>query len=181
MMVSPFRRLSRATLVVAVTLGSLAVVGPAAAEKAGFKDERGDMGHKIDVLRVRVVNEQAVRVRVRHDNLTRRGSHGASVYLDTNFKRRGPEYVFVAGLSAGTDFVLLRARRWKVRGEPLDCPYDLALDFKQDVSVFKVSRDCLRDPRAIRVGVQVVADTDTGAFTDWLVERRHLTRRVARG
>lgn len=172
---------ARGALAAVVAVSSLALAAPASAETSVFKDDRGDMGDRADIIRVRVVNEKNVRVRIKHENLTRRGSRGASVYLDTNFDRRGPEYVFVAGITAGTDFVLMRARRWQGRGEPLTCAHDLKLDFAGDVSVFKVSRGCLRDPRAVKVAVQVGAHRNGESFTDWLVKRRHLTPRVARG
>lgn len=169
--------------VTALVAGSLGVAAPAQADTVGFRDARGDMGHPADIHVVRVVNEKMVRVKIRHQNLTPRGNKSASVFVDTDAGEPGPEFVFAAGIFAGTDYQLVRMRGWKRVGDPLACAIDLGLDYRRDVSQFKMHRRCLGHPTKVRVAVKVTGETaGQDTFTaDWLHGRREFTRSVARG
>jgi hypothetical protein len=170
-------------VVAALASASVALATPAQAESIVVKDARGDMGHKADVLRVRVANEQRVRVKVTHDNLTRRGNKAATIFVDTDRSRRGPEFGFVAGIFEGSDYQLVRMRNWKPRSRPLSCPISLKLDYSADTSYFTMRRSCLDRPGRVRVAVKVSAERAmSGEFAhDWLTGRRQFTRLVARG
>ncbi len=93
------RRIAAAALASAAGLTALA--GPASAETAVFKDAAGDLDHGADIRRVRVVNEDQVRIRVVHEDLVRSWESGSSiaVFLDTDRKREGAEFVFSVGPS----------------------------------------------------------------------------------
>ena len=166
----------------ALTLGTLGAAAPAQADTTGFRDGRA-MVNKVDIWRVRVVNEKMVRVKIRHDDITPQGSRGGSVFIDTVRSAPGPEFVFLAGLSEGTDYQIVRMENWKRKGGPMSCNIDLDLNYRTDVSHFKMTRECLDRPGRIRVAVKVGAERGrTGTWaTDWLHGRRELTRWVARG
>ena len=172
--------------VAAVALGSLALAVPAGAETVAFQDARGDIDHGADVRSVRVVNEAAVRVKVRHDDLVRsfRSGSGIKVFLDTNRGQAGPEYIFLGGTFEGSDYALIEAEGWKPasrRAEPLECGYIMKLNYADDIANIKLDRDCLGNPDEVRVAVRTSGDTGDGFVHDWLGDRRELTRWVARG
>lgn len=177
---------SRLAAVAALAAGSLAVAGGAVAETGGYDDAHGDMaGHGADIHDVRVVNAERVRITISHDDLVRspESGAGAQVYIDTNRDRRGPEFVFLAGLFKGTDYSLARARHWQPTGnEPLTCSYVMKLDYADDVTRIRMDRDCLGKPGRIRVAVRTSGVLDDGTWVhDWLKSRRAFTPWLARG
>lgn len=169
------------------TLVSLSAAGPAVAETTAFHDEHGDMGHGADIHRVRVVNEDLLKIRVTHANLVRSYESGSSlsVFLDTDRTRKGPELVFSGGTFQGTDYALLRADGWKQSGRrAVDCGYDMKLDYAKETATVRLDRDCLDGAGAVRVEVVTGNDlTVDGSQTarDWLGERRDFTDWVRRG
>ena len=106
------------------------------------------------------------------------------MFLDTDRTEAGPEFVFSAGLTDGTDFALVRGG-WgdggaRVEGE--DCSYRQRLDYAADVSRIRIERSCLGDPDAVRVAIRVDGTTrDRQPRRDWLHGHRTWTRWVARG
>lgn len=181
-------QLRRLTIGAAVALVSSAVLaGPAAADTAAFDDARGDMlGHGADIWRVRAVNDDHVRVRVKHDDLVRSWRSGSSiaVYLDTDRQRRGPEFVLQGATYEGADYALLRADGWKpASGQtaPMRCGYGMTLDYVRDTATVEIDRACLRNPGRIRVAVKTGGDLDNHTVVDWLGGLRHWTPWVARG
>lgn len=180
--------LRRLTIGAAVALVSSAVLaGPAAADTVAFDDARGDMlGHGADIWRVRAVNDDHVRVRVKHDDLVRSWRSGSSiaVYLDTDRQRRGPEFVLQGATYEGADYALLRADGWKpASGQtaPMRCGYGMTLDYVRDTATVEIDRACLRNPGRIRVAVKTGGDLDNHSVVDWLGGLRHWTPWVARG
>lgn len=186
-----FRRVAAAALASAAGLTALA--GPAAAETAVFKDAAGDLDHGADIRRVRVVNEEQVRVRVVHDDLVRSYESGSSiaVFLDTDRKRKGAEFVFLGGTFEGSDYALLPAKGWK-RASDRQVPlhggsYIMNLNYAKDAAVITFDRAVLGMPKAVRVevktGGELVPEGDEPATTgrDWLGEPREFTPWVKRG
>lgn len=181
--------------VVALTaaLSTAVLAGPASAETAVFRDAKGDLDHGADIARVRVVNEQRVKIRVVHDDLVRSYKSGSSiaVFLDTDRSRRGPEFVLLGATFEGGDYALLRADGWKRasnRQVPLNGgSYDMRLDYQKDVALIRIDRTVLGNPGAIRVevktGGEIASEGSDDATTarDWLGKPRRFTPWVARG
>ena len=138
----------------AVIIAALAIAGPAAADTAGLKDTRGDMaGHGADIHRVKVVNEKAVRITVRHADLVRSYESGAGikVYIDTD------------------------------RTAPLQRPYVMKLSYGKDVTRIRLSRKALDFPQDVRVTVKTGGELDGHQVTDWLKGTREFTPWVQHG
>lgn len=153
----------------------LAPAPGAHADTATFVDV-GDSGVGVDIVRVRVVNEAKVRVRTRHVDLRPTTDDNVSIYLDTTARRRGPEYRLDGLLSADRDWQIVTVRRWKAR-RVIDCPVDLRVDYRRDVTVGVIHRDCLdgysgRIRVAVRAGhLQRKGDWAPGGrrqFTAWV-------------
>ena len=181
-----------ATGAVLSAVGAAAFAGPAAAETAVFTDTRGDISLGADIQRVRVVNDDQVRVKVVHRNLVRSFKSGSSVavFIDTNRHRKGAEYLFQGGTYEGSDYALVKANGWKAadgQAEPMRCGYSMKLDYAKDTALIRIDRACLGKPGAIRVEVKTggehVAKAGEPAKTevDWLGKPREFTRWVKRG
>jgi hypothetical protein len=170
---------------VGITL-AVTLVAPAHAAVSRFTDP-ADVHHGVDLRRVTVTNgEENLWVRLKHTNLRRSPSTGsaATVYVDTNRKDPGPEFVFTAGLFEGTDYAFLRTdgfghRQW---GDPVHCSYRLRIDYAEDVSRMRISQDCFGDRQRARVAVRASGQrTDGTAVVDWLGRPRELTPWIHRG
>jgi hypothetical protein len=104
------RRVAAVAAVSALTIAGLA--GTAIADAKGFQDARGDMTQGPDNHKVRVENgEKRVRINDVHRDLVSSFRSGSSVavYIDTDRKRTGPEYVFQGATFEGGDYALLPA------------------------------------------------------------------------
>ena len=170
--------------VAAVVLGSTIVASPLAlAEADGFQDRANDAPGVIDVRAVKVRNFKKVVVEARYENLVDGRSEGWSVYFDTNKRRVGPEFGAGGGLSRGTDWNIVRMRRWKVVGDgPLSCPIDMSVDYQEDTSTFQVSRRCLDRPGRVRVAVVGSKSRRDGSqVRDWAPRFHRFYGWVARG
>jgi hypothetical protein len=185
------RRVAAVAMASALTTSVLA--GAASAETATFTDAKGDLAHGADIHRVRVVNDDRVKIRVVHDDLVRSYKSGSSiaVFIDTDRLRRGPEFVFLGGTFEGADYALLPAKGWK-RASNRQVPlrggsYDMRLDYDKDVAALRIDRAVLRNPKAIRVevktGGELVPEGGEPATTgkDWLGKPRSFTPWVKRG
>ncbi len=53
------------------------------------------------------------------------GSSSIAIFIDTRKARKGPEFRLGSGLQYGTDYQLVRVKKWKVVGEPMSCAHDL--------------------------------------------------------
>lgn len=177
----PLRSVTGLAVAVAATLTLAAA--PATAATRDVTDKVGDVAAGVDITKVRIVHGDRVRVKTWHRNLTRQGSQGASVYLDFDTSRPGPELGLFGGLNAGTDYGLSRVRDWKQVGDQLTCWHDLDVDYAADTSLVRIGRGCLGNANRVRVAVKVgqyKASSGT-EVRDWLVSRRHLTAWVPRG
>lgn len=166
-------------------VATLALSGSALAQSASFADARGDIDHGADIHRVKVTNEDSVRVTVKHANLVRsyRSGSGLTVFLDTNRQKPGPEYMLVGGTFSGTDYALVKAAGWQVgrRVNSPGCTYRMDLDYRADTATVTMDRDCLSKPGAIRVAVRTTGAVGDDTVRDWLDGRRNFTPLVARG
>jgi hypothetical protein len=169
----------------ALTLG---LAGPANAASIGVKDPQ-DTFHGSDLRAVQLKNgDKNVVVVTSHTNLRRdprTGSSGA-VYIDTDRTDKGPEFVFVGGFFAGTDYALLETERFGHRswGEPVDGSYEMTIDYAKDRVRMRIARATLDDPGKVRVAVRVSGTRNDGTSTglvDWLRQPRKFTRWVAKG
>ena len=144
-----------AVLLATVLVGGLlaSTSTPVNADSASFADDTSTRG-SMDILRVRVVNEKRLTVRVVVRDLRRRAGQGnVRVWLDKNAGRSGPEFAIRSGLWE-SDWQIGRASGWRTtRRGPLNCPVDQRLLFKRDVIVFKTGRACLGRYGKVRVSV----------------------------
>jgi hypothetical protein len=178
---------------VLTALSAAAFAGPAAAETRVFPDAKGDIAHGADIYRVRVANgTEMVRIKVVHRNLVRsfRSGSSVSVFLDTDRRDRGPEYVFSGGTFEGSDYALAKTDGWRRAdraNQPMRCDYDMKLDYAKDIALVRINRACLGNPDAVRVAVKTggehvnKAGETTKIEVDWLGERRQFTSWVKRG
>lgn len=169
----------------ALTLG---LAGPAHAESIRVSDPQ-DTFHGSDLRAVQVKHHQRnVVVVTSHTDLRRdprTGSAGA-VYIDTNRKDAGPEFVFVGGYFEGTDYQLLETEGFGHRtwGEPVDGSYSMRVRYGHDLVRMRVSRAAIGKPAQVRVAVRVSGTRTDGTSTglvDWLGARRSFTSWLARG
>jgi hypothetical protein len=152
------------------------LAGPANAETASYADPQDASGGFADIRKVKVTNEgDWLTVRVRFDDLRKRSSAGATVYVDNTGDDR-PDYAISTGLSSGTDYGFTKTRGWKVTGRAVDCDHDVRLNFKKDVMVARVGRHCLGFKETFAAAVKTGDVTDgSHPIIDWLVERRYMT------
>ena len=186
-----FRRL--ATVSALSGIGAVALAGAAAADTTVFQDAKGDMSHGADIQRVRVVNEDQVKIKVVHRDLVRSYKSGSSisVFIDTDRARKGPEFVFLGGTFEGSDYALLKADGWK-RASDRQVPlrggtYSMRVNYVEDTATIRIDRAVLQDPGAVRVevktGGEMVPEGDEPATTevDWLGQPRDFAPWVKRG
>jgi hypothetical protein len=180
------RMLTALTTLAAGAVAATLLAAPAQAATLSVTDPT-DIHHGVDLQKVRVAHgEDRLRVTLTHLNLRRSPSTGASgtIFLDTDPDDRGPEYVFAAGLFEGTDYALLTTDGYAVGtwGEPVDCGYRMRLDYREEKTRTRFSRDCFGDPDSVRVAVKVAGlRTDGSTVVDWLGARRSVTFWVAQG
>jgi hypothetical protein len=182
----------RKTIPAAVALSTAALtiglVGAANAASIGVKDPQ-DTSHGSDLRAVQLKNgTRNVVVVTSHTNLRRDPSTGSSgaVYVDTDRRDKGPEYVFVGGYFEGTDYQLLHTegfghKRW---GAPAEGSYEMTVDYAKEQVRMRMSRHVLGRPGTVRVAVRVSGARRDGTSTglvDWLGEPRSFTPWVARG
>lgn len=175
-----FSALRRATVVATALLSGLAVAAPAVASRGAYPDPADTQASLTDIREVRVAHgAERVTVAVGFTDLRATsdgGPSGLTVFLDANPDRRGPELALVTGLQEGTDYQLLRVRRWKLVGEPLTCDHSVRLRPARDLARVRVARSCLRDPERIRVAVRMVDQYDgSHPVTDWFRGPRRYT------
>ncbi len=177
-----------ATAALAAAALAVGLVGPAAAATRTVHDSQ-DTAHGVDLRAVTLTHgARNVVVVTRHTDLRRdpaTGSAGA-VFLDTDRRHPGPEYVFVGGYFEGTDYRLLHTdgfhhRHW---GAPVTGSYEMTVDYARDRVRMRMSRQALGNPGKVRVAVRVSgsrSDGTSAGLVDWLGEPRSFTRWVARG
>ncbi len=119
-------------------------------------------------------------VKVRFDDLRRSSAAGVSIYLDSNRRKKGPEYVLSSGLGDGTDYVLTSAHRWQGSDDRVTCDYAARPRWGKDVFRAVISRDCFDSPRKVRVSVKMVDRADgSHPVVDWVPQRRRWSLPIA--
>jgi hypothetical protein len=168
---------------------TLALAGPANAERFGIDDPQ-DTFHGSDVLALDVVNGQDnLVIRTTHSNLRpdpATGS-GGQFYVDTNRNDAGPEYVLVGGFFRGTDYAFLETEgfgpaRWGDRVE--NGTHIMRVRYRMDRVHVRMSRAALGRPGAVRVAVRVSGtrtDGTSNGLVDWVGQPRSFTPWIARG
>lgn len=177
---------STAALTAAVL--TLGLTAPAQAASIGVKDPQ-DTSHGSDLRAVHVRNgAHRVVVTTNHTNLRRdpASGSGGAVYVDTDRRDAGPEFVFVGGYFAGTDYQLLETEGfgWKKWGDPVYGFHEMKIDYANEQVRMRMSRKALDRPRKVRVAVRVAGTRSDGTskgLVDWLGAKRSFTQWVARG
>lgn len=160
--------------VTAMVLGAVALTaGSASAETARLADDVADMGHYADAESAVVRHtSRALVVKVQHQSLRRTGDAGISVFIDTDRRRSGPEFVLNGGLYEGTDYALWRARGLDRTGQMLMCAYRMKVDYASDSTLVRVSRDCLGGPAKVRTAIRVSGGFEPDFAEDWVGSQR---------
>lgn len=178
-----------ATAAAAAAALSLLTAAPAHAGLYGV-DDPADTSHGSDVRAIAVHDgAKNLAITTYHDNLVRAASSGSaeSIYLDTDRRHRGPEYVFVAGLYEGTDYLLRHADGWGAShwGRPVENgDYILRIDYRRDRAEVKISQPAIGSPDAVRVAVRASGTRSDGTshgLVDWVGKPRLFTPWVERG
>ena len=165
---------------------SLVIPLPTATAAVLVVEDGEDSTMEADIERVRIGHgAKRLRVRVTFDNLVRGPEPGQSfaVFLDTDEEDPGPEFRLSAGLNRGTDYTFSSITRWQGRGKHVNrCSYDLSVNWKQDVAVFRVPNKCLRRPESVGVAVRVHETFPRSNLkVDWLTGNRLFSDPVAVG
>lgn len=172
------RRTRAAIALAAAATTVLAGVAPASAETINTDDGADATASLTDMRKVRITHgAERVTVRISYTDLRRRGSATQAIYLDKNPNRRGPEFALFTPLFSGSDYALVRMRKWKVSSDgPISCDYSVDLRWRRDVVVVEIDRGCLGDPDDVRVALRM-RDLYDGSHpvTDWLGDRREFT------
>lgn len=160
------------------------LASPASADIDRFHDKKNDVNRQIDVRGVRVDNTgRWIDIRTHHRNLTygKPASNSSVVlYLDTNRKRRGPEFVMAGPVGFDGDYHLSKMKpRWGKVTKTLRCKVTFRVNYKRDVVRFATKRGCLahaykRRVNRIRVSVAGWQARHHGKkeVTDWAPGRR---------
>ena len=178
---------SRAASILAaagLTLALLGLASPANAERYSVDDPPDASASLNDILGLTVAHgEQRVRFTIRVDDLRRVSAAGATLFLDTDFGDKGPEYALGTGLSDGTDYALTKVEGWRGIGSgPLNCKYNLRLRYRADVVSGWISRGCLDKPAKVRAAVKMVDNFDAShPITDWAPAKKKFGLAIAPG
>jgi hypothetical protein len=175
------------TPIAAATLAAAALpivlAGPAHAELYGIDDPE-DTHHGSDVLSLSVRNAgESIDVTTQHLGLRRDPDTGSAgrVYLDTDRRDRGPEYVFVGGFYAGTDYTLMKTEGFarKQWGHPLrHADYLMKVDYREETVRFRIHRPGVGNPDEVRVAVRVSGTRTDGTshgLVDWVGKKHGFT------
>ena len=173
-----------AALVLAIACAAALASTSAYAEETVVNDGADATASLTDIRRVRVDHgDEQLTVRVSFPDLRRSADAGLNIFVDKNPQRRGPEFVLATPLFSGSDYALLRMRRWKlVDGARVECDHVVTLKWKRDVLVFTAERGCFGDPDELRVGIRMRDAADPShPVTDWLIDRRAFTDWLSAG
>jgi hypothetical protein len=175
---------SSAALVLAIACTAVLTSTSAYAEETVVHDGANATASLTDIRKVRVDHgDDQLKVRVNFPDLRKKANAGLNIFIDKNLQRRGPEFGLATPLFSGSDYALLRMRRWKfVDGGRVECDYGVTLKWKRDVLVFTADRGCFGDPDELRVGMRMLDSADPShPVTDWLIGRRKFTELLSAG
>jgi hypothetical protein len=183
------RKTTAAAVALSTAALTLGLAGPAHAELYGIDDPQ-DTFHGSDIRALQIRNGQEnLYVTTYHSDLRRDPATGSGgrIYVDTDRNDAGPEYVFVAGFTRGTDYQLLRTEGFAVEkwGKPVaNGDYIMRVRYAKDRVQFRMSRAALGTPGAVRVAAVASGTRTDGTshgLVDWVGERRSFTPWIARG
>lgn len=180
-------KLSRAARILpaaGLTLALLSLAAPAHAEKYSVDDPADASGSLTDIYGLSYNHgDEEVRFVITVADLRRKGSAGATLYLDTKPDNKGPEYALGTGLFSGTDYALFRVDGFGDHGNgPKSCDYQLKLRYKTDKVVGTISRDCLKNPETVAAVVKMVDTFDAShPIHDWAPAKKQFGLAVAAG
>lgn len=177
------RRTFRAMAVTAAVAAAVTLAPAANAETTRIDDGADATASTTDIRVVRVNHaDHRVRIQVDFPDLREDGDAGLMIWLDTNRKQAGPEYALGAPLYSGSGYDLVQSDGWKPTGQPVDCRYNLQLDYAEDHLVLTARRSCFEQPGKIRVAMRMTDYADASQpVTDWLLGRRQFTSWLSRG
>lgn len=180
---TPMRQIRRgAGLALATACAIVLSTTPAYAAEVVVNDGADATASLTDIRKVRVDHgDEQLTVRVNFPDLRKQADAGLNIFIDKG-PRRGPEFALFTPLFSGSDYAVLRMKRWQPVGGPVECDYDAAFRWKRDVLVFTADRGCFGNPDKLRVGMRMrdVADA-SHPVTDWLIGRREFTKRLSAG
>lgn len=174
---------------VALTAAALPLLAaaPASAEQFGI-DDPSESTHGSDLLALQVRNDaENVDVTTMHADLRRAPATGSAgtIYVDTDRDDRGPEYVFVGGFYAGTDYQLLETEGFgrAAWGDPVENgDYIMRVSYDKDRVRIRMSRAALGNPGDVRVAVRISGTrAGGGSVVDWAGKPRSFTPWIAQG
>jgi hypothetical protein len=150
------RRLPTALSVLAGTAALLLPAQLSSADTESFKDGKTTDG-SMDIHRVTVKNEKRLQVRIKVENLKKKIGPSAGVWLDTDRKHRGPDFVIFSGLYQ-SDWQISRSDGWKAVGDPLSCAVDQKLGYDDDVISWTTGPKCLGKYEQVRVSAEAATE-----------------------
>ncbi|WP_296604108.1 hypothetical protein [Nocardioides sp.] len=174
---------------VALTAAALPLLAaaPASAEQFGIDDPK-ESTHGSDLIALQVRNgAENVDVTTMHADLRRAPATGSAgtIYVDTDRDDRGPEYVFVGGFYAGTDYRLLETEGFgkAAWGDPIENgDYIMRVSYDKDRVRIRMSRAALGNPDDVRVAVRISGTrAGGGSVVDWAGKPRSFTPWLAQG
>jgi hypothetical protein len=183
------RKATNAVAALSAAALTVCLAGPAHAQLYGVEDAQ-DTFHGSDILALQVRHGQDnLNVTTVHAGLRRDPATGSSgrVYVDTVRNDAGPEYVFVGGFFAGTDYQLLRTEGFSPSqwGKPVaNGDYLMRVSYDTEQVRFRMSRAAIGNPRAVRVSVMASGTRTDGTshgLVDWVDKRHGFTPWLARG
>ena len=177
------RRTARALAATAALAATLTLAPAAHAETTRVDDGADATASTTDIRVVRVNHgDQRLRIQVGFPDLREDGAAGLLTWIDTDAEQAGPEYAIGAPLFSGGDYMLVGTDGWKPTGQPVDCRYNLQLDYADDQLVLTTRRGCFDKPDQVRVAMRMFDNEDPShPVTDWLIGRREFTTWLAPG
>lgn len=172
-----------AALALAAVCTTVLTATAAYAEEVVVNDGADATASLTDIRKVRVDHgDSELSVRVNFPDLRKQADAGLNLYIDKS-RRRGPEFGLGMPLFSGSDYALVRMRRWQPVADGLvECDYDVRLRWKKDVMVFTADRGCFGDPDELRVGMRMTDTADQShPVVDWMIGRREFTSRLSAG
>ena len=171
-------------LAATAALAAVITLAPSAQAETTRVDDGADAtASTTDIRAVRVNHaDHRLRVQVGFPDLREDGAAGLLTYIDTDPEQKGPEYAIGAPLFSGGDYMLVRTDGWEPSGEPVDCHYNLQLDYEADRLVLTAGRGCFDKPDQVRVAMRMVDNQDPSQpVSDWLIGRREYTAWLGSG
>jgi hypothetical protein len=172
-----------ATIFIATAALSLQA-GSAYAKTTNFQDAVGDTNNRglMDIGRVTVVNtSKQISVKFRIPKATTLyPSATLAIYLDTNRKHKGPEYVWGAGIPGDSAFTVIKkngkyGKTWAGLVEDKKCGKTVRETFDLDSGVvgitIKKKKGCLSNVKSVRTNVQTTVNGEfpsNGDYDEWV-------------